>query len=100
MPEKDPSNYSLMTYLVFAGAAVWGGLVTHIQHIRRHNKPFLWREAIMQIVISGFAGMLTSWLCWYMSAPIPLAGFMAGTAGFMGSRALELFEKRFSKFVE
>lgn len=54
----------------------------------------------MQIVISGFAGMLTSWLCWYMAAPIPLAGFMAGTAGFMGSRALELFEKRFSKFVE
>lgn len=100
MPDKDPNNYSLITYLAFTGAALWGGLVTHIQHIRRHNKPFLWREALMQIAVSGFAGMLASLLCWYLSAPVPLAGFMAGTAGFMGSRALALFEQRFAKFVE
>lgn len=100
MPEKDPQNYTLLTYLAFTAAALWGGLVTHIQHIRRHNKPFIWREAIMQIVISGFAGMLTALLCWYMAAPISLAGFMAGTAGLMGSKALELFERRFSKLVE
>ena len=55
-------------------------------------------DGAVQIVISGFAGMLTSWLCWYMTAPIPLAGFMAGTAGFMGSRALELYERRFQSW--
>ncbi|CAH0531847.1 hypothetical protein CTH30272_04095 [Allocatenococcus thiocycli] len=100
MPEKDPNTYSLITYLAFTGAALWGGLVTHIQHIRQHNKPFLWREALMQVIVSGFAGMLASLLCWYLEAPIPLAGFMAGTAGFMGTRALSLFERKFAKFAE
>ncbi|WP_210437995.1 phage holin family protein [Vibrio crassostreae] len=100
MPEKDPQNYSVLSYLVFGLLAVWGGLVTHIQHIRRHKKPFLWKEAVMQIAISGFAGMLASFLCWYIEAPVPLAGFVAGTAGFMGSRALDIYERKVSKIFD
>ncbi|HIF9260442.1 TPA: phage holin family protein [Photobacterium damselae] len=99
MPTKDPNNYTLLSYLAFVGVAFWGGLVAHIQHIRRHNKPFLWREAFLQILISGFAGMLASLLCWHIQAPAPLVGFMSGMAGFMGSRALELFERKFTKTV-
>lgn len=100
MPGKDPQNYSVISYFVFWGVAIWGGLVTHIQHIRRHNKPFVWKEAFMQVAISGFAGMLVSFLCWYIEAPVPLAGFMAGTAGFMGSRALDIYERKFAKVFD
>ncbi|OEF50991.1 hypothetical protein A1OW_10340 [Enterovibrio norvegicus] len=100
MPDKDPNTYSALTMLAFAGTAIWGGLVTHIQHIRRHNKRFVLREALMQTVVSGFAGMLAVLLCSYLSAPAPMAGFFAGTAGFMGTRALTLFERKFAKFLD
>lgn len=100
MPEKDPNNYNALLSAAFAlGASIWGGLVTHILHIRRHKKPFLWREAMLQLVVSGFSGVLATTLCWYVGAPDPLTGFMAGTAGFMGSRALEIYERKFTKFM-
>lgn len=99
MPEKDPQNYTLIGYLLISVAAIWGGVVAHLQHIRKENKPFVWREMIMQVSISGFAGMLTSLLCWYIEAPTPLAGFMAGISGFMGSRALSILEKKYEKVI-
>lgn len=100
MPEKDPQNYSLIGYMLFTVAAVWGGVVAHIQHIKENNHPFIWRELLMQVSISGFAGMLTSLLCWYIEAPTPMAGFMAGISGFMGSRALSLLERKYEKIVD
>lgn len=36
--------------------AIWGGLVTYIIYIRKKNRPFRWVEALMQIIVSGFAG--------------------------------------------
>ncbi|MBP8174348.1 MAG: phage holin family protein, partial [Aeromonadaceae bacterium] len=64
MPEKDPQNYSLLAYLAFGGLSVWGGLVTYIQTVKREGRQFRWFEALLQIVVSGFAGMLTMLLCW------------------------------------
>ncbi|MDF8330569.1 phage holin family protein [Aeromonas salmonicida] len=58
MPEKDPQNYSLLAYLAFGGLSVWGGLVTYIQTVKREGRQFRWFEALLQIVVSGFAGMV------------------------------------------
>lgn len=93
-PDKDPQNYSVLAYLAFGGLSVWGGLVTYIQTVKREGRQFRLVEALLQVVVSGFAGMLTMLLCWYIAAPLPLCGFMAGLAGLMGSRALELYERR------
>lgn len=100
MPEKDPNNYSLITYALFLLGAVWGGVAAHIQHIKQTGKPLILRELLMQVAISGFAGMLTSLLCWYIEAPTPLAGFMAGISGFMGSRALSILERKYQKIFD
>ena len=93
-PDKDPQSYSLLAYLAFGGLSVWGGLVAYIQTIRRDGRPFAWREAAAQVAVSGFAGMLTMLLSWYMHVPIPLCGFMSGLAGLMGSKALAIYEQR------
>ena len=53
-------------------------------------------DALLQVIVSGFAGMLTMLLCWYITAPLPLCGFMAGMAGLMGSKALDIYERRAS----
>ncbi|EGQ7854332.1 phage holin family protein [Vibrio vulnificus] len=99
MPDKDPNHLSLITSMGFIAASLWGGVVAHILHIRKYKKPFVWREALMQVVVSGFSGVLTIFLCRYAGSPEMLTGFMVGTAGFMGSKALELFQQKFNKFV-
>ncbi|MCG6268297.1 phage holin family protein [Vibrio furnissii] len=100
MPDKDPNTYGhLISAAMALGASVWGGLVAHILYIRRHKKEFLWREAVMQIVVAGFSGVLAYMLCLYVDAPDTMIGFMSGTAGLMGSRALELYERKFTKFI-
>lgn len=99
MPDKNPENYTLLTYLGFGLLSVWGGLVTHILRIRQDGKAFIWREAFLQVTVSGFAGMLSMLLCWHLTAPVPLAGFMAGISGYMGSRALSILENRANKLM-
>lgn len=73
-PDKDPQNYSVLAYLAFGGLSVWGGLVTYIQTVKREGRKFRWAEALLQVVVSGFAGMLTMLLSWYIAAPLPLPG--------------------------
>ncbi|WP_460881878.1 phage holin family protein [Pseudaeromonas pectinilytica] len=94
MPEKDPQSYSLLAYLAFGGLSVWGGFVAYIRTIKATGKPFQLVDALLQVIVSGFAGMLTMLLCWYITAPLPLCGFMAGMAGLMGSKALDIYERR------
>ena len=94
MPEKDPQSYSLLAYLAFGGLSVWGGLVAYIRTIKATGKPFQLVDALLQVIVSGFAGMLTMLVCWYITAPLPLCGFMAGMAGLMGSKALDIYERR------
>ena len=96
MPEKDPQSYSLLAYLAFGGLSVWGGLVAYIRTIKATRKPFQLVDALLQVIVSGFAGMLTMLLCWYITAPLPFCGFMAGMAGLMGSKALDIYERRAS----
>lgn len=99
MPDKDPSGYSMLAYLAFGGLSVWGGLAAYIETVRREGRQFRWMEALLQIVVSGFAGMLTMLLCWYVAVPLPLCGFLAGMAGLMGTRALEQYERRTTRWM-
>lgn len=94
MPHRDPTNYPLWTYISAVVFSLWGGLVTYISEHRKSGKRFSWVEAMMQVIISGFAGMLSMLFCWYIQAPAALAGFMAGISGLMGARILALFERR------
>lgn len=99
MPEKDPNGYSLLAYTVFVVLALWGGVVTYVLNLRKSSGAFIIRDACIQAFISGFVGVLTSLLCWHLQAPIPMAGFLAGMSGYMGSKALTLFENRASKIL-
>ncbi|MGV2843667.1 phage holin family protein [Aeromonas hydrophila] len=43
----------MLAYLAFGGSSVWGGLVTYIQTVKREGRQFAWREAVLQVVVSG-----------------------------------------------
>ncbi|WGY45238.1 phage holin family protein [Vibrio sp. ABG19] len=95
MPLKDPENWNYFEIIGLALMAMWGGLVTYLLDIRKNNRKFRWLDAFMQVVVSGFAGMLCMLAAMYYEWPITLMGFACGISGLAGSRALAVFEKKF-----
>lgn len=94
MPEKDPSNYTLLTYLWVILIATWGGAVNFYRKIRDgHSRPFNVVEFIGEIATSAFVGVLTFWMCEAASINPLLTAAMVGISGHMGSRAIWQFEK-------
>ena len=94
MPEKDPSTYTLLTYLWVTGLAALGGFVNFARKVSRGQaRAFNFTELIGELVTSGFAGLLTFWLCeWSGVAPL-LSAVLIGISGHMGSRAIFKLEK-------
>lgn len=94
MPEKDPFNYSLLTYLwVFALAAL-GGTVNFMRKVRAGVvRVFNVTEFVGELITSGFAGLLTFWLCEAASISPLVSAVLIGISGHMGSRAIFRIEQ-------
>ena len=100
MPLKDPdTGYTLFQNLGFVLMSLWGGLTTYIVDIRKQGRKFRFVEVLLQLSVSGFAGALSGFLAWYYELPFPLAGFVCGVAGFMGSRAIDIFTSKFRQEI-
>lgn len=97
MPEKDPTNYSLLTYLWVIVLSAWGGVVSFLR--KRKNsmaRPFNFAELLGEIFTSAFAGVLTFWMCEAANISPLVTAALVGISGHMGSRAifhLEQFER-------
>lgn len=92
--EKDPSSYSLLTYVWVFGLAALGGFVNFMRKVREgHTQMFNVVEFIGEIVTSAFAGIITFWLCESSNIDPLLTAALVGISGHMGSRALFLLEK-------
>lgn len=89
MPEKDPMNYSLLTYAWVMLLSAWGGLVSFLRK-RREGKarPFNFMELVGELVTSAFAGVLTFWMCDAAGISPTMSAVLVGISGHMGSRAI------------
>lgn len=98
MPEKDPTNYSLITYIWVIALAAWGGVVGYIRKVNSgETSKYSLTEFIGEVTTSAFAGILTFWLCEAASISPLVSAAMVGVSGHMGSRAiyqLEIWAKR------
>lgn len=98
MPEKDPTSYQLLTYLWVMVLAAWGGIASYIRRVKSGTaEKFSVMELIGEIVISGFTGVLTFWLCELAGFPGLLTAAFVGISGHMGSRAIALMEDSFKR---
>lgn len=89
MPEKDPFNYSFLTYLWVVAISSWGGAVSfHRKVVLGHARPFNTAELAGEILTSAFVGVVTFWLCEWASIPQMLTAAFVGVTGHMGSRAI------------
>lgn len=94
MPEKDPTSYALMTYFWIILLSVIGGFINFYHKVQRGLvRPFNVTELIGELITSGFAGVLTFWLCeWSQLNPL-LTAVLVGISGHMGARTIFLLER-------
>lgn len=101
MPQNDPQNYSIFTYLWVIILATWGGVTHNIRKIRSGElQRFSIAELAGDISISGFIGIMTFWLCQYAKIDPMLSAVLIGISSHMGTRAILPFEKAFGKWIE
>lgn len=91
---KDPSNYSVVTYLWVLILSMWGGVVRIVLDLRRGTKSV--KKAFLffigEMSVSGFAGVLTFFLLESFGVQPLYTAVMTGIAGYMGGRAVSGFE--------
>ncbi len=100
MPEKDPTTYSLLTYGWVLLLASWGGVANYIRKVKSgQSEKFSFLEVAGEILISGFTGVLTFWLCELAAFHPLLTAAFVGISGHMGSRAIALLEDQFKRKI-
>lgn len=89
MPYKDPTSYSLITYLWVTLLASWGGVVSFISKVRSGaTRPINLTELVGEISTSAFSGLLTFWGCEAGGIDPLWTAVLVGVSGHMGARAL------------
>lgn len=93
MLEKDPLSYEIATWLWVCALSAFGGLASYVRKIKTGQiQRFSIMEILGEIVISGFVGVLTFFLCESSNVPPMLSAAMIGISSHMGSRAIFIFE--------
>jgi len=93
MPEKDPLSYTMMTWGWVYGISALGGVAGYIRKVRSGVVVrFSLTEAVGEVVISAFVGVVTFFACEYWQVPQVLSAAIIGVAAHMGSRAILAFE--------
>lgn len=94
MIEKDPTNYGWLTYAWVFALAMLGGVVNFTRKLHEGSaRAFNVTEFVGELVTSGFAGLLTFWLCEAADINRLMSAVLIGISGHMGSRAIFSIEK-------
>lgn len=97
MLDKDPTTYSLLTYLWVFLLALTGGLVAFIRRLNKSRKPLPLAEVFLkllgELIISGFAGVLTFYLCEYWSFDQLFTAVLVAISGHLGGGAIDRIAK-------
>lgn len=91
--EKDPTSFSLLTYMWVVGLSVLGGVVNFMRKLQTgHARMFNLVELIGELVTAGFSGIITFYLFTQSGFDPLFTAAAVGVSGHMGSRALFLAE--------
>lgn len=97
MPHKDPATYSILTYIWVIGLSAMGGIAHYINKLNSGLSRFNLVEIFGEIFVSGFAGLMTFYLCEAAEIEYPLTAVLIGVSGHMGSRTIFILENIFNK---
>lgn len=91
---------SAVGYLFLLGLAIWGGTVNYLTRIKQGKvEKFSFAELVGEWTISGFAGVLTFYICSELELSWNMIAFFSGISGHLGGRAIFIFENYFKSKV-
>ena len=86
---KNPFAYPILTYVWVIGLACFGGVVRHLNQMSRFSPS----NFFIDLITSGFTGLITFWLCEWGNIQGPLGAVLIATSGMMGNRAWQEIER-------
>ncbi|MBV8875232.1 MULTISPECIES: phage holin family protein [Enterobacteriaceae] len=92
----DKEGIAGVTWIVLLVIAGWGGLVRYLIDIRQNKAAWSWVNALAQMVVSGFTGVIGGLISIESGLSIYMILATAGISGSMGSVALTYFWERFT----
>lgn len=103
MPEKDPTTYTLLTYIWVGLLATGGGLVAFIRRLNEQKKPerlrVVFAKLTGELIISGFAGLITFYLCEFLEVQQLLTAVLVAVSGHAGGNTIDLVAKLIEKHI-
>lgn len=94
MPDKDPTTWTLATWLLAIGMGFSGGAVNLWAKLKsRHPRAFNIFEVIGELFTSGFVGAGTFMAAYALGASEGISAGAAGIAGHMSTRLLFALER-------
>lgn len=104
MLDKDPTTFSLLTYVWVFLLAMTGGLVAFIRRLNKSRKPIPLTEVFVrlggELIISGFAGVLTFYLCEFWGFDQLLTAVLVAISGHLGGGAIDRIAKIWSAAID
>jgi hypothetical protein len=82
-----------LAYGWFLVMAFWGGTANYLSRREKDKTPFSLVELFGEWSISGFAGIITAYICTDAGLSFALTSAAAGIGGHMGGRAIYIIEK-------
>lgn len=80
-------------YVWFVALAIWGGTVNYLSRLKEGKvEAFSFAELVGEWSVSGFAGMLTAYICVDLELSWHMTAFLTGIAGHQGGRAIHMLE--------
>jgi len=86
-----------ITYLWVSILSLWGGCANYVQKLRSGTSRFNLMEIFGELIVSGFAGVLTFFVCAATHTPEVVTAVCVGISGHMGARIITTFEVFVSK---
>jgi hypothetical protein len=63
MIDKTPMDFSWVTYAWVSVLSIWGGAANYVNKLKAGKSRFNLLEIVGEIVVSGFAGVMTFYIC-------------------------------------
>lgn len=94
MPDKDPSTWTVATWLLALGMGFSGGVVHWWARMKaRQPRVFSLMELVGEVFTSGFVGVCVFMTLNEWSQPVGLCAAASGISGHMGARLLFVIER-------
>lgn len=87
-----PLDFSWVTYAWVGVLSVWGGIANYVAKLRRGDSRFNLLEIFGEMIVSGFAGVMTFYICAASHTPEVVTAVAVGISGHMGARVITQIE--------